>query len=127
MEYPFSGFIPYDPTTDPITLPGKRFCPNKYLDKVEAAFLLPEGTMSKRHKVSDKPFRKWGNVNLSEVRKAAIYHLKLNSNLGPNKIGEVFRLDHSAVIIAGRSAEAHFLADDKTFLDYYRIVKQIAV
>lgn len=125
MNY-ISGLIPNHPEGFSFNHPEKKTHSTEeikiYVSVVEDKFNLPCGTLS-------TPTRKTINgYSISEVKRAAIYHLYQVSKVTPTTIAGEFGLgDHKGVTHHIKKAEGYIDNKDKVFENYYKVVRTITV
>jgi hypothetical protein len=98
-----------------------------YAKKVAMAFGIPERVLFTKSK-DGKPRKKYKDINLSEIRKAAIYKLLIESDLPYMRMGTHFGIEnHASIIRIRQKAKQHLSAGDKQFDQYFSKVKDLAI
>jgi hypothetical protein len=82
---------------------------------IELTFNLPEDILLKKHP-SGEPLKSYGGVNLSEIRRAASYHLSFRFR--PYQIYGMLDLDHSSFGYMMKTARQFVQCGDRSFGEY---------
>lgn len=101
-----------------------------YAKNIEIAFGLPVNTLKNKWncKKGIRPKKKFGLVNLSEVRKAGIFRLLEERDVPYKAITHHFGIENYTSIVAiKKKARIHLETDDQKFHHYYNMVKNIAI
>jgi chromosomal replication initiation ATPase DnaA len=101
-----------------------------YAKNIEIAFGLPVNTLKNKSKCKTgvRPKKKFGLVNLSEIRKAAIFRLLEEKDVPYLAIAHHFGIkDHTSIVAIKKKARIHLETDDQKFFHHYKMVKNIAI
>ncbi|RYZ89381.1 MAG: hypothetical protein EOP04_06960 [Proteobacteria bacterium] len=92
-----------------------------FLRLLESTFGLPDRVLYYRNTKTGRPLRVYNNVNLSELRTAAVAVIqKKRPGLPDRAIALALGTDRSCVVIFRQNADKHFSTGDPVFQYYYQ-------
>jgi hypothetical protein len=127
MYFPYSATIPancIDQQTNTISMQINEI--KHFITKVEAAFLLPLGSLTRKHP-SGRPMKSLHDVDLSEIRKATAYYITSTCDGITLKAVASFIgcAHHASVIHLKRAAANHMEQRCEYFLKHYKTITMI--
>jgi hypothetical protein len=98
-----------------------------FIARVEEKLGLPAGIMNRKHKHSNRPYRVYGEFDLSELRKVIIIYIKECGYAPVKRIGRALGVDYSTICQLRKRASYLQDTQDEKFSVYYQAVSSIPV